>query len=194
MPPHTLGFFVAIGKTMFFTKKLILLIGFLFLASLLIPVAIAYASTSSAQLEKQAIGDTVDNYRKVTTLYNFLDKYNSPLKSHARTFVEQAERYNLDYRLLAAISGVESTFGRQLPDNSYNAWGWGIYGDNMIRFASYPEAISTISQSLRENYINKWGAQNVYQIGRFYAASPTWAQRVVYFMGKIEDNELSLSL
>lgn len=194
MPPHTLGFFVSIGKAMFLNKKLFIVIGFILIVFLLTPLTIVYASTPSAQLEKQAVGGTVDSHRRVATLYNFLDKYNSPLKIHARTFVEQAERYNLDYRLLVAISGVESTFGRQLPYNSYNAWGWGIYGDNMIRFASYPEAISTISQSLRENYINKWGAQNVYQIGRFYAASPTWAQRVVYFMGKIEDDTLPLSL
>ena len=30
----------------------------------------------------------------------------------------------LDYRLVPAISGVESTFGKHIPDNSYNAYGW----------------------------------------------------------------------
>lgn len=179
---------------MIIAKKLILLIGFLFLASLLIPLAIVYASTPSAQLEKPVVVDAGVDYQKVATLYNFLNKYNSPLKTYARNFVEEADRYSLDYRLLVAISGVESTFAQQLPYNSYNAWGWGIYGDNMIRFSSYPEAISTISKSLRENYINKWGAQNVYQIGRFYAASPTWAQRVVWFMEKMEGDTLPLTL
>lgn len=134
------------------------------------------------------------NYRRAVVLYNFLDKYNSPLKVYSRDFVEQADQYNLDYRFLVAISGVESTFAQQLPSNSYNAWGWGIYGTNMIYFKSYPEAIGTISKSLREDYINKWGAKDVYQIGRFYAASPTWAQRVVYFMSKIEDETLPLTL
>lgn len=157
-------------------------------------MATAFAASPSAQLEKAINVDLGVDYRKVATLYNFLDKYNSPLKSQARTFVEQAERYNLDYRLLVAISGVESTFGRELPYNSYNAWGWGIYGDNVIYFDSYPEAISTISKSLREKYIEKWEAQNVYQIGHFYAASPTWAQRVVYFMEKMEGDTLPLTL
>jgi len=40
---------------------------------------------------------------------------------------------------------------------------------------------------LRTNYINKWGARDVYEIGRFYASSLTWAQRVEYFMNKIDE-------
>lgn len=127
--------------------------------------------------------------RRVTVLYSFLDSYNSPLKYNTVDFVREADVNQLDWRLVASISGVESTFGKQLPYNSYNAWGWGIYGDNMIRFASYDEAIATISKSLREKYIDTWGAQNVYQIGRFYAASPTWAQRVIFFMNKIESTD-----
>jgi hypothetical protein len=116
-----------------------------------------------------------------------LEKYNSPLVPYAGTFVETADKYNLDWKLVAAISGVESTFGREIPDASFNGWGWGIYGDNMIRFSSWNEGIETISQGLRTKYIDKWGAKDVYEIGRFYAASPTWAQRVEYFMNSIEE-------
>lgn len=162
------------------------------LISLLLPKAVF--AVSSATLSNNLVFQDGQKFRRVVILYNFLDNYNSPLKNYALNFVEDADKYKLDYRLLAAISGVESTFGQQLPYNSYNAWGWGIYGDNMIRFNSYPEAITSISKSLRENYIDNWKAQNVYQIGRFYAASPTWAQRVVYFMGKIEPESLPLSL
>ncbi|MBI2338600.1 glucosaminidase domain-containing protein [Candidatus Daviesbacteria bacterium] len=145
-------------------------------------------SASSAVLLKSQTQDGInqkDNRAKI--LQEFLVSYNSPLASSAKTFVNAADTYQLDWRLLAAISGVESTFARFLPYNSYNAWGWGIYGDNMIYFKSYDEAIETISKALREKYIDKWGAENVYQIGRFYAASPTWASRVVYFMGKIDE-------
>ena len=67
----------------------------------------------------------------------------------------------------------------------------------MIRFESWTEGIETVSEGLRTNYLNKWGAKDVYQIGRYYAASPTWAQRVTYFIGKIDDfknKQLALSL
>lgn len=149
---------------------------------------------SSAKLSR-GVEDPYLTDRRVAVLYSFLDGYNSPLKYNAVDFVREADSNRLDWRLVASISGVESTFGKQLPYNSYNAWGWGIYGDNMIRFASYDEAIATISKSLREKYIDTWGAQNVYEIGRFYASSPTWAQRVVYFMNKIEPtNQLPITI
>ncbi len=157
------------------------------------------ASASSATITN-AGKEPVYDYR-VKVLEEYLNKYNSPLAPYAGNFVENADRYNLDWKFVAAISGLESTFGQQIPYNSYNAWGWGIYGDNMIRFKSWDEGIQTISQGLREKYMDKWGAQDVYQIGKFYASSPTWAQRVSYFMNNIQDfalknpqNTLLLSL
>ncbi len=153
----------------------------------------------SAKLANISVVEKKDN--RANILKKFLQSYNSPLADNAQTFIEQADIYELDWRLVASISGVESTFGKQIPNNSYNAWGWGIYGDNVIYFSSFDEAIKIISKGLKENYIDKWGAQDVYQIGKFYAASPTWAQRVDYFMGKIEEfrvknptNNLSISL
>ncbi|MBI4089698.1 MAG: glucosaminidase domain-containing protein [Candidatus Levybacteria bacterium] len=150
---------------------------------------------SSAALLKSVREKTPDS--RVKILKEFLKQYNSPLVHFAPTFIETADRYNLDWKLVVAISGVESTFGREIPYESFNGWGWGIYGDNMIRFSSWKEGIETVSQGLRINYINKWGAQNVYEIGRFYAASPTWASRVTYFMKSIDifkDQKLAQSL
>jgi len=157
------------------------------------------ASVSSARItiaEKEPVND----YR-VKILKTYLEEHNSPLAQDADSFVKYADKYNLDWRFVAAISGLESTFGQQVPYNSYNAWGWGIYGDNMIRFKSWDEGIQTISQGLREKYMDRWGAQDIYQIGNLYASSPTWAQRVNNFMDNIQDftlrnpqDTLSLSL
>lgn len=147
--------------------------------------AIEKHSASSAALTKPFEMKEADNRAKI--LRNFLQSYNSPLAASSETFIQAADAQKLDWRLVAAISGVESTFARFLPYNSYNAWGWGIYGDNMIYFSSYDEAIEIISKALRENYINKWRAKDVHEIGRFYAASPTWSVRVLYFMRKIDE-------
>lgn len=155
--------------------------------------AMALASTSSGSVAAQSASlidksrDPYSNDKRVITLYDFLGLYHSPLQEYADVFVRTADKYDLDWRLVAAISGVESTFAKEMPSSSYNAWGWGIYGNNMIYFQSYQDAIETISKSLRENYINKWGSKNVHQIGRFYASSPTWSQRVVFFMNKIDN-------
>jgi hypothetical protein len=150
------------------------------------------AAGSSAALLKPATQEATDS--RVRILREYLEKYNSPLVPYAGTFVEKADKYNLDWKLVAAISGVESTFGREIPYESFNGWGWGIYGDNMIRFSSWTQGIETISEGLRNKYINKWGAKDVYEIGKFYASSPTWAQRVEYFMNEIEKyQKLSLA-
>jgi hypothetical protein len=143
-----------------------------------------FSAGSSAALMKPNTEKTTDS--RVTILREYLEQYNSPLASHAKTFVETADKYNLDWKFVAAISGLESTFGREIPYNSFNGWGWGIFGDNMIRFSSWDEGIETVSEGLRNKYMNRWGAQDVYAIGKFYASSPTWAQRVTYFMDSIE--------
>jgi hypothetical protein len=93
-----------------------------------------YAAGTSAVLLKPVEEKTTDS--RVRILKAYLEQYNSPLVTHAQDFVEIADKYNLDWKLVAAISGVESTFGQQIPYESFNGWGWGIYGDNMIRFKS----------------------------------------------------------
>jgi hypothetical protein len=144
-----------------------------------------YSAGSSAALMKPNAEKATDS--RVKILREYLEQYNSPLAVHAETFVKTADKYDLDWKFVAAISGLESTFGREIPYNSFNGWGWGIFGDNMIRFSSWDEGIETVSEGLRNKYMNKWGAQDVYAIGRFYASSPTWAQRVEHFMRDIEE-------
>jgi len=153
------------------------------------------AAGSSAALSKAVAEKAPDSRSKI--LKEYLGQYNSPLVPYASNFVEIADKYNLDWKLVIAISGVESTFGREIPYESFNGWGWGIYGDNLIRFSSWTAGIETVSEGLRTSYINKWGARSVSEIGKFYAASPTWVQRVDYFMRKIsefKDQKLAVSL
>lgn len=169
-------------------KRALLVLGLL-IFSLIFPNptgAYEKASASSAFLRKPEVGED----RRVRILSLFLQSYRSPLAPSSEIFVREADKNELDWRLLPAIAGVESTFGKEIPNNSYNAWGWGIYGTNVIYFASFDEGIQTISNNLRSTYIDRWGAKTVFEIGRFYAASPTWAKRVVWFMNKIEQFEI----
>jgi hypothetical protein len=124
---------------------------------------------------------------RVKILTSFLKQYNSPLTPYAANFVELADKYNLDWKLVAAISGVESTFGKEIPTASYNAWGWGVYGDNVTRFHSWEEGIATISQGLRVRYMDQWGGKDIYEIGANYASSKAWPGHVEYYMDKIQE-------
>lgn len=97
--------------------------------------------------------------KRAELLKAYLEERKSPLANEAKTFVFEADKYNLDYRLLTAIAGVESWYGTLLPENSYNGWGWGIYGNNVKYFTSWKDAIHTITRGLREQYMDKWGAE-----------------------------------
>jgi hypothetical protein len=73
-------------------------------------------SEPSAKLISEQ-GKTAFDFR-VENLRNFFDKYNSPLAKYSEEFVTYADKNNLDYRLIPAITGVESTFGKNIPINS----------------------------------------------------------------------------
>lgn len=125
---------------------------------------------------------------RVVYLESFLRSYNSPLADDAAHFVSEADRLGLDWKLVAAIAGVESTFGKHTPTNSYNAWGWAVFTGRQsgAAFQDWQEGITIVSEGLKYKYIDR-GAETIEQIGRIYAASPAWSWKVRFFLSKIEN-------
>lgn len=137
---------------------------------------------SSAILKSRQFSIPVFDYREYR-LRKFLTKHNSPLTPYSKNFISLADYYGMDWRIVPAISGVESTFGKHIPQDSYNAYGW-AGGD--FRFKSWPDSINIVNKTLRENYVNK-GATSIAKIARIYAPpSTTWGKNVKYFIGKID--------
>ncbi len=119
-----------------------------------------------------------------------LDLYRSPMKQSLDTFFETCKANNLDCYLLPAIAGLESGFGNYVLPDSYNPFGW---GGGKIRFTNWDQAIWTVGNGLRTNYIGR-GAQSIEQIGSLYAESPTWASRVRRYMTEFQAQEDSGAL
>ena len=86
---------------------------------------------------------------------NYLDIYNSPLKPYSDFIVKTSDKFDLDYRLITAIAMKESGLCKVIPEESYNCWGWGIYGTTVTRFDTYDEAIETIGKGIKDHYIDK---------------------------------------
>lgn len=174
-------------------KKLIIIFILTILALLSAGEVNAYseASASSAKLSSTIKVKPVDD--RAMILREFLASYNSPMVNEAENFVKYADKYDLDWRLVASIAGLESGFGKHIPYESYNGWGWGVYGDNVIRFNSWEHGIETISKGLRENYLKDKPESDPYFIGPTYASSPTWAVRVEFFMNRMEQYRVSKS-
>jgi hypothetical protein len=167
--------------------SILLLIGMLFVKPLEVS-ADFLVSDASAQIKRAA---RVGNDTRVTTLRKYLASHSSPLVDYADEFVATADKYDLDWRLVPAISGVESTFGKNIPKNSYNAYGW-ANGD--FNFASWEDSIEVVSKALRTKYIDR-GAPSINKIARRYAPpSSSWAWKVKFFMSKIEPMPIGFDL
>ena len=157
---------------------------------LLLPALLLFLSYSPLTTQSSTIAtieapqvETKTLDPRAEILQAYLAKYNSPLQYHAQDFIEAADTYDLDWKLVPAISGVESTFGKAIP-GGYNAWGWGVYGDQALGFESWRDGIFTVTGGLRKGYFNK-GLTDPYSINKVYAASPTWGAHVSYFLADL---------
>lgn len=133
----------------------------------------------------------VEHDDRPVKLKAYLMAKQSPFADDAAAFVNEADRLGLNWKLVAAIAGVESTFGKHIPTGSYNAWGWGVFtGTNDgVHFSSWKDGIVQVSEGLKFRYIDK-GAQTVEEIGRIYAASPTWSYKVKWMIADMENFSL----
>lgn len=122
-------------------------------------------------------------------IYHFFKENNAPLSQAAEKFIEVADKYSLDFRLLPAIAMQESNGGRIMPNNSFNPFGYGIYGGKVLRFASFEEAIERVGQGLKEDYIDR-GLKTPDQIMAKYTPPSIekggpWAISVSSFMAEL---------
>lgn len=117
----------------------------------------------------------------------YLDRYSSPMVTHAPLLVETADKYGLDFRLITAIAQQESNLCKIIPPGSYNCWGWGIHSEGTLGFDSFEEGIETVSKGLRDEYLGK-GYVTVEQIMSKYTpmSSGSWANGVNQFMGEMQ--------
>lgn len=120
---------------------------------------------------------------------NFFKGYKAPLSEHSQTFVVVADKYQLDYRLLPSIAMQESNGGKKVINDSYNPFGYGIYGKLALKFNSWDEAIERVGKALRDDYLNQ-GLKNPTQIMAKYTPPSlekggAWAKGVSTFMEEL---------
>jgi hypothetical protein len=118
----------------------------------------------------------------------FLRKNGSPMVGYGEKFVEAADKYELDWRLLPAIAYQESTLGKSTPFGSYNAFGWGIVDNTNkgMSFQSWNDAIFTVAEGLRVDYYNN-GLTTLKAINTVYAGDKNWNQKVSSAMEEISN-------
>ena len=120
-----------------------------------------------------------------------LKKYNSPMIGLEEVLISTAEKYNLDWTLMAAIAGTESSFAKRMPANCVNPYGWGIYGNNKLCFKSLEDSIEGVASGLAKKY----NISTLESIARTYNTVSTagWISHTKFFMNKIKTAEIPVS-
>lgn len=90
------------------------------------------------------------NDARLTKLTAFLKEKNSPLMPFSELIIAEADKYDIGWTKIVAISGIESNFGKALPLNSHNAWGIG--GSDFMYFKNWEEGIQYVSKMLSKHY------------------------------------------
>lgn len=129
---------------------------------------------------------------RVLAMSNFLGDYNSPMQPYAQTFVVEADKYGLDWRLIASISGVESAFGNLIPSGSNNGWGWrGINGNanGWSMFETWGDAITHITERMAIGYgitLTPFDIESTYCPPCGANPAHLWANGVTRYMNELQ--------
>lgn len=137
--------------------------------------------TTQEEVIRQEKADAIDAY---------FAKYDAPLQGHGMKFVIEADKNEIDWRLLPAIAMRESTGGKQackkVPNSVFG------YGSCKISFKSIDDSIEIVAHSLGGNNINTarhYDGKTTTQILKKYnSVIPGYTNQVVKMMKTIKDD------
>ena len=87
-------------------------------------------------------------------LDRFLAARDSPMAGLGKKLLDVGWRYNVDPRLLVAIAGADTSFGRALCTD-YNAWNWFWFEWCNSPFESWEQAAEEVARGLRVGYLDQ---------------------------------------
>ncbi|HLH15700.1 MAG TPA: hypothetical protein VKX45_00695 [Bryobacteraceae bacterium] len=146
--------------------------GLLFAGMVSVPVAFA---------PQHHLADPPADYRqdpRVSALKSFFEKQDCPARHYVKEFLEAADRYALDWRLLPSLAYVESTGGKAARNN--NLFGW---DSGRAQFPSPVAAIYEIGYRLTHSSLYKH--KNLDGLLATYNPDPDYALKVKGVMQQI---------
>ena len=130
---------------------------------------------------------------RVVKIEKVFDKFKCPLAGNGAFIVQKADEQGIPYWLVPAVSFQESGCGKKTPDvagldESYNAWGYGVWGKNVKTFESWEAGISAVSKYFGVNFFSK-NVTDPCEIMKTYTppSKGSWCEGVKYFADMIEN-------
>jgi hypothetical protein len=119
---------------------------------------------------------------RLTALRTFFQRGECPAVEYAREFLEAADRYELDWRLLPSLSYVESTGGKSARNNNFFGWDSG-----RAQFASPSAGIQEVGYRLATSSLYR--DKDLDEVLTTYNPDASYAQKVKSVMRQIAPNE-----
>lgn len=136
---------------------------------------------------------------KIEKIRTYMNKRYMPLANNAEDFVLAANKYGLDYNLVAAMAVMESSGGKALEKGGldhgeckYNPLGWGSC-DNGYEYNSYKEAIYDVSAMLSGAKPSKYYNASMTikeKLAKYNSVNPTYYDKVMLIMKGIDNQEI----
>jgi len=119
---------------------------------------------------------------RAVKLGRYFEAHKCPLIPYIDDFITAADKYDIDYRLLPAISTIESQCGKIYPRKTNNPFGW---GSARIGFDSIPSGIDYITGQLANSryYAGKTTERKL----ATYCPNPTYPSRVLKLIHEIDE-------
>lgn len=198
----TTKYTLKLNKIILFSTTLLLALGFLFKAQERVftfnsntgvvlatfnPTPTTYIKNNTKELEYSQVSKKLESLnvdqQKVNKVRAYLAGRRSPLAAKAEYLVKMAEEFGIDYRLVAAISIIESSGGIHTY-RPYNAWGWGGAA-GAFTFKNWEEAIYTVSRGLSRYYAAGLTTPRLIA-PRYNPHTPgEWSRKVEYVMSQM---------
>ena len=129
----------------------------------------------------------IQRSKDISSLEIFLKHYNSPLSSNAKDFVDAGYVYGIDYKLLVAIAGAESSFCKYpAPNTKYNCFGFKS-SNGWYEFNDYSDAIWKVAKTLgtSRTYTIFRQTNSIQELANIYCqGSQSWVNTVKFFIKK----------
>ncbi len=146
--------------------------GLLFAGVVSVPIAFA---------PQHPLANPPADYRKdprVAALKSFFEKQDCPATEYVQEFLEAADRYALDWRLLPSLAYVESTGGKAAPNNNLFGWDSGR--------AQFPSPVACIHEvGYRLTHSSLYKNKNLDGLLATYNPDPDYALKVKEIMQQI---------
>ncbi len=136
--------------------------------------------------------DTTSGDPRPAKIDKIFEKYNCPIQGMGKVFVEEADKNNIPYWVVPAISFQESICGKKIPtvdgQSSYNAWGWAVYGANVKTFDSWEHGIEVVSKYMSDRFFSQ-NITDLCEIMKIYTppSQGSWCRGVDYFKEVIDE-------